>query len=166
MSQQTSHKAFTKPVILIQPRDPSHHGPSSKGDKTIHTFTSNASYTVQTNQGNFDQKTDMPSYAIEYHDNRASSIENALLHIGSQFEEAKSIMVADAADEEYVPPAGSTDYSNTTSEASERGPIERYLFQTVDEDPWTMEDSSWEIDHQTAEDKGLSLRTSTLRPMY
>jgi hypothetical protein len=141
LSQQTSCKPRTRSVTQAQPRTRSHHDPRLNDENSIHASTSNTNYTSQTNRGNFDEKAGM----TEYYHNLASSRENALLHIGigSQFEEVNFKNVGEVAYEEHFTPARPACCLYMASSGIQRGPMERYLSQTVEEDPWVGEDSLW-----------------------
>jgi hypothetical protein len=138
LSQQTDCEARTGSVTRAQQRKHSHHDPGSNDEDSIRASTSNPNYTSQTNPGNFDEKADVTLSAVECHHSLASSREDALLYIGigSQFEEVNLKNVGEVTYEEHFAPAGSAYCLYTASSGIQPGPLERYLSQTVEEDPW------------------------------
>ncbi|KAE8449876.1 hypothetical protein EG329_007353 [Mollisiaceae sp. DMI_Dod_QoI] len=158
MSQQISRIVFTEGVTQSPPGDPSHHDQTTEDDKVDHACRSNPSSTSQTTRGTSDEEIDTSASVAEFHNACAITNEDALQHIGSQFEEVNIRNVGgEAVGGEYVTWAGPASCQSTAPQVPQREPMERYLHQPIKEDPWMAEHSFWERNHLIVEEKGLQI---------
>lgn len=132
-------EASTLSIPQVSPRKSSHRNHNSESNNTSHASTSDISYGTESKQTILDQETDPSSFLLDKNQTRTSFnfFENTLLHIGSQFEEENNATM-EVVDREYSIPAGVQSPLKTASNRREQGPIEQYLSQTIEEDPWIL----------------------------
>jgi hypothetical protein len=151
-SLQGNHEASIVSIPQVSPRKSSRRSRSSKSQGTTQTSITDFNYSTQSRQRNFDRGSDSCSFAVQHDQTRASFCENALLCIGSQFEEVTSD-IAGSVYRGYEMHAGVSSRPILASEALQRGPMERFLSQTIEEDPWT---AGWVAGNQSS---GIGERT-------